>query len=140
MNLLKTSLLALIIMSTPLMSMAQRAPQRVNPCTQLKAAFILAFALLTGKTIRDYRNAAPERTDPSTLPIMAGRNIKTTIIDSISGLPIESVTDAIASFKEKNGPAECDLVPYALNGNLQTLKLTCRELTMEESIEAFTRL
>jgi hypothetical protein len=57
--------------------MDQEAPQRANPCTQLKAAFILGLALFAGKTMYDYQATTPDMFNPalaSTKPITVGGN------------------------------------------------------------------
>lgn len=77
MNYIKNSLLVLALTSAPLMTMDQEAPQRANPCTQLKAAFIIGLALFAGKTMYDYQTTTPDMFNPalaSTKPITIGGN------------------------------------------------------------------
>lgn len=68
MDFIKHSLLTLALISAPLMAMDQEAPHRANPCTKLKAAFVLGLALLSGKALHDSQTATPDMFDPSMKP------------------------------------------------------------------------
>lgn len=66
-------------MSTPLIAMEQEAPQRANPCTQLKTAFMLGLALFAGKSIYDCRTLTPDMLDSTRNSAITtvGGNVKT---------------------------------------------------------------
>lgn len=112
------SFVILALVNTPLCAQ-KKNHQASNFFSTFKVAVIVAIAFYHGHTV--YSRQA----DPSTMPAAEESTIKTTIIDSVSGSPIENITGAIESFKAQNGPAECYLIPHTLHRNSETLKLTC---------------